>query len=73
MDEPIIPIEGSIILFGGNDTTRYVMTQGRINEAKKVIVDAIKSGLPVEARRADVLCYLFDEMKVWAKSQTLNL
>lgn len=58
--------------FGG-DMDRYYMPQETLDTAKEAIAQAIKSGLPEEARRVDVPCYLFDEMKDWAKAQRLKL
>ena len=50
-----------------------MLTKEKLEAAKEVIADAIKCGLPMETRRVDVLCYIFDEMKEWAREQTLEL
>ncbi len=64
---------GPSIMFGKTGSNGYVLTGEALERAKDAIVDAIKCGLPMEARRPDVLCYLFDEMKNWVREQTLIL
>lgn len=61
------------IMFGSNSTSQFVLTQKELDAAKEALAEAIKSGLPKETRRVDVLCYIFDEMKKWAREQMLEL
>lgn len=61
------------MMFGNSEHDRYAMKEETLEATKETIVQAIKSGLPEEARRVDVLCWLFDEMKEWARNQHLNL
>jgi len=62
-----------ILIFGNGEHDHYAMKEETQEAAKETIAKAIKSGLPEEARRVDVLCWLFDEMKEWARNQRLNL
>lgn len=60
-------------VFNGPGEHRYVMTQEKMDAVITGIAQSIKDGLPEEARRLDVICYLLDETKAWVKSQKLAL
>lgn len=64
---------GTYLVFGQEDTERYVLAPDIAQKAKLAIIKALKDELPEEARRVDVICHLFDEMKRWTETQHLIL
>lgn len=64
---------GAYVMFGGNGKDSYTLAPETAEKAKETIVQAIKDGLPREARRMDVLSYLLDETKRWLETQRLDL
>lgn len=61
------------VMFGMTDSDKYMLKPEVIEAAKSAILQAIKSELPEEARRMDVVCYLLDETKKRAETYILNL
>jgi len=59
--------------FGKAIENRYYMTEEEVNEAVIAIAKALKSELPEEAHRADVLNFLLDETKEWVRARRINL
>lgn len=62
-----------MVLFGRRQTDQYFMKAEVEEAARTAIIQALKDGLPEEARRVDVLCYLLDETKEWVKTRRINL
>ncbi len=72
MAEQLVPSVARTV-FGDCYRGRYVLTNDVVQDAQRAIANAIKSTLPKEACRVDVLCYLFKEMKTWVREQHLDL
>lgn len=61
------------VMFGKRDADVYVLKPEVAEAAEMAIVQAIKSELPEEARRVDVIRYLLDGTKEQIEAKSLIL
>ncbi len=61
------------IVFRDETHGSFVLSSDVEERTIEGVIQALKNGLPEEARRVDVLCHIFDKMKKWAETQPLKL